>query len=204
MEVREDALVPIDFQAPRAAHILRAVNLDLFLMGIAQVGFGVVVGAVGIFVATRLLGWLLGWGVTDAEIKKGNVATGILKAASILSLGILAQHAVQATFAAIDLSFRGEQVSTEMVLTFLLYGSIHVAVAFAVGSFVLWFGAWLFTKLTRGVDEMDEVKKGNVAPALVLGAVLVVLALATAPGLEVALQGLIPLPQLGRDEMIAP
>jgi hypothetical protein len=48
------------------------------------------------------------------------------------------------------------------------------------------------------------VRKGNIAPAIMLGAVLVVLALATAPGLEVALQGLIPLPQLGKDELIAP
>lgn len=180
------------------------MNLNLFLMGLAQVGFGVLVGAVGIFVATRLLGWLLGWGSADEELKKGNVAEGILQGSAILSLGILAQHAVTATFAAIDLAFRGEQVSTEMVLTFLLYGSIHVSVAFAVGAIVLWFGAWLFSKLTRGVDEIAEVKKGNVAPAVVLGAVLVILALATAPGLEVALQGLIPLPQLGRDEMVAP
>lgn len=180
------------------------MNLNLFLMGLAQVGFGVLVGAVGIFVATRLLGWLLGWGRADEELKKGNVAEGILQGSAILSLGILAQHAVTATFAAIDLAFRGEQVSTEMVLTFLLYGSIHVTVAFAIGALVLWFGAWLFSKLTRGVDEIAEVKKGNVAPAVVLGAVLVILALATAPGLEVALQGLIPLPQLGRDEMVAP
>ena len=65
-------------------------------------------------------------------------------------------------------------------------------------------GTFLFTKLTRNVDEMEEIRKGNVAPAIVLAAVMVVLALMTAPGLEMALEGLIPMPQLGRDMVAGP
>ncbi len=73
------------------------------------------------------------------------------------------------------------------------------AAAIAIGAFL-----FNFNRLTRDVEEIEEIKKGNVAPALVLGAVLVVLALVAAPGLETALDGLLPLPTLARDEVIAP
>lgn len=184
--------------------ILAAVNLEIFLVGLAKIAFGILVGAVGIFVASRLLGRLLGWGRGDDELAKGNLAAGTLHASAIVALGLLAQHAVDATWSAMDLGFRGEKVSGTMVVTLAIYGLVHVGVSFGVGSVVLWFGGWLFNKLTRGVDEIAEVRKGNLAPALVLGAVLVVLAIVTAPGLQTALDGLLPIPELARDQMVAP
>jgi hypothetical protein len=54
----------------------------------------------------------------------------------------------------------------------------------------------LFDKLTGGVEEMEQIRAGHVAPAIVVGAVLIVLALLTAPGLETALEGLLPVPEL--------
>ena len=128
----------------------------------------------------------------------------MLTSAAIVSLGILAQHAVVATFSAMDLAYRNEAFEASMIAVFIVYGLAHVLTSFTVGLVVLVLGTFLFGWLTRGVDEMSEIRKGNVAPALVLGGVVVVLAMVTAPGLEMALEGLLPLPTLQRDEMIAP
>lgn len=180
------------------------MNSALFFVGIAKVLFGIAVGALGIFFASRALGKLLRWGNVDAEIQGGNVAAGVLKGSSLIALGILVQHAVTATFSAMDLLYRGEPLKPAMLAQFAAYALAHVSFSLAVGSCVLALGAWVFNHLTRGVDEMVEVRRGNVAPAVVLGAVMIVMALMTAPGLSMALDGLLPLPTLGRDEMVAP
>lgn len=180
------------------------MNASLFLMGLAKVVYGLVVGALGIFLGSRALGRMLQWGETDAEQKKGNVAAAILKASGLLALGVLVQHAATATFDAMDLLYRGRELDGGMVGRFAFYGLAHVGFSMLVGACVLAAGAWIFGRLTRGVDEMAEVRGGNVAPALVLGAVMVVMALVTAPGLKTALDGLLPLPALARDEMVAP
>ncbi|HYO71095.1 MAG TPA: DUF350 domain-containing protein, partial [Archangium sp.] len=65
-----------------------------------------------------------------------------------------------------------------------------------VGTGVLALGMLLFDRITPGVDELAEVRRGNVALALVLAAILLVLAWLTAPGLQAALNGLIPFPEL--------
>src|SRR5262249_2692273 len=131
-------------------------------------------------------------------------ALGLLNACSIVALGILAQHAITATFSAMDLLYRGRGIESGMVGRFFGYGAVHVGLSLVVGSGVLSLGAWIFGWLTRGVDEIAEVKKGNTAAALVMGGVLLVLSLMTAHGLETALDGLLPLPALDADEQIAP
>jgi uncharacterized membrane protein YjfL (UPF0719 family) len=180
------------------------VHLTLFLIGLAKIVFGILVGAAGIFSASRLLGRLIRWGEADAEIRRGNVATAVLEGAALLAFGILVQHAVGATFSAMDLTYRGRDLGGAALVRFFAYGLAHVGISLVVGTFALAVGSWIFGKLTRGVDELDEVRKGNVAPAIVLGAVMVVMALVAAPGLQTALDGLLPLPTLDRDVIEAP
>lgn len=180
------------------------MNLVLFLTGLAKVAFGVVVGALGIFLASRALSRLLRSGKADEEQKKGNVATGVLYASSLVALGLLVRNAVTATFSAMDLMYRGSAITGPVVLRFGIYSLVHVTFSLAVGAAVIAIGTVLFAKLTRGIDEIAEVRKGNVAPALVLGAVMIVMAMMAAPGLQTALDGLLPLPTLGRDLLIAP
>lgn len=180
------------------------MNGSLLVFGLAKAAFGIFVGAVGIYVAARVLHRLLGSGASDADTRSGNLAVGVLKAGSLVALGILFQHPVSATFNAFDLLYRDRSLTLVAVRRVATYASIHLSLAIVVGAAVLAFGTWLFTRLTRNVDEIAEIRKGNVAAAVVLASVMVVLALMTAPGLENALEGLLPLPPLGRDQMIAP
>ncbi|MDC0748001.1 DUF350 domain-containing protein [Polyangium mundeleinium] len=180
------------------------MNVALFLIGIGKILFGILVGALGVWLGSRVLGRVLRLGEIDAELGKGNTGVAVISAAGLLSLGLLAQHAVSATFAAMDFMYRGQKLAPVMLGKFTLYGLAHVAFSLAVGAAALTVGTFVFVRLTRGVDELAEIRKGNVAPALVLGAVMVVIALVAAPGLETALDGLLPLPQLARDEVMAP
>jgi hypothetical protein len=180
------------------------MNLALVLIGLGKVVFGLLVGVLGIFIASRVLGRMLHGGAADEAVRGGNAALGLLNGFGIVSLGILGQHAVLATFNAMDLLYRGKGLEGGMVGRFVGYGLVHVGLSLVVGSGVLAFGAWIFGKLTRDVDEIDEVKKGNMSAAMVMGGVLLVLAIMTAPGLQTALDGLLPLPVLRPDELVAP
>jgi uncharacterized membrane protein YjfL (UPF0719 family) len=180
------------------------MSFPLFLFGLAKLVFGVVVGAIGIFCASRLLRRLMKRAVADEAIKGGNVADGILEAAALVSFGIVCQHAVTATFSAMDLMYRGHELEAFMLSRFAFYAVVHIGASLFAAAGTLAMGTWIFGLLTRGVDELAEVRKGNIAPALVLGAVMLVLALMMAPGLQTMLDGLLPLPTLQRDEVVPP
>jgi uncharacterized membrane protein YjfL (UPF0719 family) len=170
------------------------MNLLLVAIGLSKVVFGGWVAALGIWLAFRGLNRLLGTDPT-VDLRQGNVAAGIVHAASLLALGLLVHNAVNATFDAVDLTFRGPSPESSALVRLTVFALMHVSVALLVGTAVLALGVLLFDKITPGIDELAEVRRGNVALALVLAAILLVLALLTAPGLQAALNGLIPFPE---------
>lgn len=171
------------------------MNLLLVAVGLSKVVFGGLVAALGIWLAFRGLHRLLGTDPTG-DLRTNNVAAGVVHAASLLALGLLVQNAVNATFDAVDLTFRGPDVAPSALLRLTVFSLLHVGVSLLVGTGVLALGVTVFDKITPGLDELAEVRRGNVAAALVLAAILLVLALLTAPGLQATLNGLIPFPEL--------
>lgn len=167
------------------------MNGALLTAGAVKLFIAVGLGGLGVVLAYRLLSRILGGAQTLVE----NPAAGVLHASALLSLGILARQSLTSLYDTLDLILlRGEILKTLPKVLFL--GIMHVGLALALGSALLALGVWLFNRLTPGVDEVAEVRNGKLAPALVLGAILVTFAMLAAPGLEALLSGLVPYPAL--------
>ncbi len=179
------------------------MDLTLVSVGLIKVIFGGLVAALGIWIAFRGLNRLLGTNALE-DLQQGNTAAGIVHAASLLALGLLVQNAIQATSDAMDLTLRTSPLQPAMLARLALSAVLHVVLSLGVGTAVLALGVMLFDKMTPGLDELAEVRRGNIALALVLSAILVVIALLTAPGLQAALNGLIPFPRLPEGVLRAP
>ncbi len=161
--------------------------------GAVKLFIGIGLGGLGVVLAWKLLSRLLQGG--ENVPLEDNPAAGILHAASLVSLGLLVRQVLAALYDTIDLFLlRGDFLKT--LPRVLLLGGLHIGLALALGSALLALGVWIFNRLTPGIDEMAAVRVGKVAPALVLGAILITLALLAAPGLEAVLSGLVPYPQL--------
>lgn len=180
------------------------MNTTLFLIGVLKLAFGVLIAAFGIFFGLRVIHRLLKQEGADRALAEGNSALGLMQASCLVSLGLLVQPAVQASFDAIDLLYRGQKFAPAMLARFAMYALLHVGTALVVGALVIAIGIRIFVRLTREVDELAEIRKGNIAPALSLAAVIVVMSLLAAPGLRSILDGLLPLPELPRDVVPMP
>lgn len=184
------------------------MNTTLFLIGVAKLVFGVLIAAFGIFFGLRVVHRMLRDAKDthneDKALAEGNIALGVMQASCLIALGLLVQPAVQASFDAVDLLYRGQSVSLGMLARFAMYALLHVGTSLLVGAAVVAIGAKIFVRLTPGVDELAEIRRGNVAPALALAAVLIVMSLLAAPGLRSMLDGLLPLPELPRNVIQMP
>lgn len=169
------------------------MNGAVLAAGAVKLFIGIGIGGLGVVLAYKLLSRVLAKG--DGPPLEENVAIGVLHASSLVSLGLLVRQVLAALFDTIDIFLlRGDFVKT--LPRVLVLGGIHIGLALSLGAALLVLGVFLFNRLTPGVDEVAAVRAGKVAPALVLGAIIVTLALLAAPGLEELLSGLIPLPQL--------
>ncbi len=174
----------------------------LFFVGVAKLFLGLVAAALGIYVAFRALVRVLG--TNGAANEPQAPAAGVLEGAAVVALGILGRNPLTATYEAMDLLLAQHALAGWVLAKVALYAVLHLAFSLLVGAAILGVGLWLFNKVTPDIDEMAEVRKGNLGAAVMLGAILIVLALLTAPGLQAALNGLLPFPDLPDKVAIPP
>lgn len=161
--------------------------------GAVKLFIGIGLGGLGVVLAWKLLSRLLH--ASEGIPLEENPAAGIVHASGLVSLGLLVRQVLAALYDTIDLFLlRGEFLKT--LPRVLLLGGLHIGLALGLGGALLALGVALFNRLTPGIDEVAAVRAGKIAPALVLGAILITLALLAAPGLEAILSGLIPYPAL--------
>ena len=171
------------------------MSTTLLLIGLAKIGFGLIVAVVGILCASRLISFLLGLTNVELSLARGNLAIAILESGAVLALALLCRHSVSATFAAMDFLYQGADFSPSMLPAFLGYALMHVGSALGLGASGIAAGVVAYGALTRRVDELGEVVDGNAAPALIIAAIMVAIAMLIAPGLETLLDGLLPMPE---------
>ncbi len=174
------------------------MDLSLIAIGLSKVLFGVVVGAAGITTSARMVKRFIGLDEIDAEIRKGNIAIGTALAGSVFAMGLLILPCVTATFSALEMLRLHSDKLADTLWIFAYAIGLPIA-ALMIGTAVFTFGVRVAVRLTPQLDEIKEIREGNVASAILLVSILLVLALLASEGLETLLTGFIPLPSLGRN-----
>lgn len=174
------------------------MNLSLLLVGVVKLAIGVFLGALGVVVSYRVVARTLKGGTPLVD----NPAAGTLYACALVAVALLTRNSLLATYDTIDLAVHQGGIDVQALLRVLAHGVLHIGLALVLGTALLVVGVALFNRLTPGVDEVAAVGQGKLGPALVLGAILIVLALLSAPGLEALLSGLVPFPQLPQGTMV--
>lgn len=179
------------------------MNVSLLVAGTAELVFGVGAVAVALTISARSIRKLLKFPALSPQNpsesqEKVHTSVGLVYAASCLATAWIIRSAVSTPFEALQL-MSSEGLGLIPLLKCAAYGAIHVLVATAVGIFCTIGGVVVFDRLTEGVEEVEAVKKGELAPACVLASVIIAIALVVSPGLDLLLQGTLPLPTLQGD-----
>ncbi len=138
----------------------------LVLAGV-QLILGLVLALASIYIGINLLDKLTKGIDEQKELKKGNAAVGILMAAVVLSIANVIQSGVAGLTVA---------MTTTSTIEGLIVGTIAGLVQVGIGIVLAVVGIYMainvLDKITTDIDEMEELKKGNVAVAILMAGVL--------------------------------
>jgi uncharacterized membrane protein YjfL (UPF0719 family) len=59
------------------------------------------------------------------------------------------------------------------------------------------FSLWLFDRMTPGIDEMEEIKTGNVAVAVFMAMLIIAVSILISSGVSGLTRALVPFPEIG-------
>ena len=173
------------------------MNILIIISGIAYTLLSLLVGVISIFLTFRFLRFFHKSMINDAVLNNDNIALSLYISASIFSVAWVMKGAIEPAITAFNLVLRDP--SSVLIDYLIIFGIILFQL---VGSGILSFcfiliGLWIFTKLTKDIQEMEEIKRNNIALGILLSTLIIVLVLFIQPGISMIMDGMIPFPQIG-------
>jgi uncharacterized membrane protein YjfL (UPF0719 family) len=111
----------------------------------------------------------------EKELAKGNAAVGIIVAAVFVAIALVVQSGVSGLSVGINKAISVGILSVDGLLAIAVsIIQLLLGIVLAVGA--IYLALYILDKLTKGVEEFEEIKKGNVAVALEMGGVIIAVA----------------------------
>jgi uncharacterized membrane protein YjfL (UPF0719 family) len=130
----------------------------------------IIIAVIAQYLAIKVFDWMTTEIDEMAELKKGNVAVGVVLGAVVISIAAIIASGISGLLATTDWMAFAQSFMWLIVAIIIAVGAQFVALS-------------LFMSLTKGIDEQKELKRGNVAVGVVLGAIMIALALVIQAGM---------------------
>lgn len=140
--------------------------MEELLLSLIQLVVAVILSAIAAFLAFYLFQWFTRSLDEWQALRDGNAAVGLVLGALLAAAAIVLRPALSVDQSTWDVG----QVAFIQVL---LVEAVQVAVGMVLAVVTMAVALLLFTLLTRGLDEVEELRKGNMAVAGLLAGVVI-------------------------------
>lgn len=138
----------------------------------------------------------------ESEIKKGNIAVGMLVATILYSASQILMAGTDSSISMIRMHMLAPTEENASVLELLGRMTGHLAVSMALAVFSISVTLRLFGRLTKQMEEGKELQKGNIAVGILLSSVVLVSSIYIKDGVSSIMKALTPQPSMGRIQVL--
>jgi len=153
------------------------VDLALIALAIIRLILAIVFAVAGLYIASWVLGRLTKGLDEWEEIGKGNSAVAVYMAGIFISVAIIVGPGIMGLFRTLD-------------IIGIALGFIQLVLALALAVAMQYVGLSFLGKLTKGLDEWAQLKKGNMAVGIVMAAVVVAIGTIVSQGVVSIIEAL--------------
>jgi uncharacterized membrane protein YjfL (UPF0719 family) len=145
------------------------------VVGLIQLIISIIFAVLALYIGFAVLSKINKNMDEEKELARGNVAVGIIVAAVFVAIALVVQSGVSGLSVGINKAISVGILSVDGLLAIgVSFIQLILGIVLAVGAIYLALN--ILDKLTKGVEEFEEIKKGNVAVALEMGGVIIAVA----------------------------
>jgi len=146
------------------------------VVGIIQLVIAIILAVAALYIGFSVLGKITKGIDEEKEIAKGNTAVGILVASVFIAIGIVVQSGVSGISVGISQAIK-VGILSGLGITILVVSVLQLLLGIVLAIVAIYLALNILDKLTKGIDEFAELKKGNVAVALEMAGVIITVAI---------------------------
>ena len=138
----------------------------------------------------------------EDEIKKGNIATGLLVGTILICASIFLQKGMESVVGMFRLYMTAPDSAPLPFYQLGLLALGHLGLSLFLAVMTISVTLRLFGRFTRHIHPGKELQKGNVAVGVLLSCVVIVATLYVAEGVGALSKALVPQPSIGRIQVL--
>ena len=152
------------------------LSLGTAIVGILQLVISIILAVVALYIGFSVFGKITKGIDEQKEIAKGNTAVGIIIASVFIAIGIVVQSGVQGISVGLSQAMQVGILSSEGI-AIIIVSIVQLVLGIVLAIAAIYLALNILDKLTKGIDEFAELKKGNVAVALEMAGVIITVAI---------------------------
>lgn len=142
------------------------------IVGLVQLIIAIIFSVIALYIGFITLAKITKNIDQEKELAKGNPAVGIIVAAVFIAIALVVQSGVSGLSVGIGKAASVGLLSLDGLLAIgAAFVQLILGIVLAIAAIYLALN--IMDKLTKGVDEFEEIKKGNVAVALMMASVVI-------------------------------
>jgi len=138
----------------------------------------------------------------NKELNANNTAVAVMLAGMLFTSALVLKAVISPAISTFETYFY-QGMDGMSWLKFVGFFLGYVTGTLAVTIIAIWLAICTFLKLTREIDEFAEIKKGNVAVAIVLATAIVIMGYFLGDGIKALLEALVPFPAMQKIEIMS-
>ncbi len=139
-------------------------------VGLIQLVIAIILAVIALYIGYSVFSKITKGIDEEKELLKGNAAVGIIIAAILFAIAIVVQSGIAGISIGIINALNGNWFTLAAAIIQLILGIILAIVA-------IYLALGILDRLTKNINEFEELKKGNVAVALMMAGVIIATAL---------------------------
>ncbi|RPI37220.1 MAG: DUF350 domain-containing protein [Methanoregulaceae archaeon] len=144
------------------------------VFGIIQLVIAIAFAVVALYIGFWVLGKITRGIDVEKELAKGNAAVGILVASVFIAIALVVQSGVSGLSVGINKALSLGLNSDGILTVVVAIVQLLLGIILAVGAIYLALN--ILDRLTTGVNEFEELRRGNIAVALEMAGVIIAVA----------------------------
>ncbi len=167
------------------------MNKQLFTLALFEILLSIGISVVIFYISYSLLHRLF---FKNIDLKGGNTAFTIFTAGIILSTGLILSEILPSITNIIRLSTtQAEQIDTGLIVK---YSGLYLLIGFVASIVINASVFFLFSMLTRGINEFKAIKENNIAVAILVVSALISITIIVKESIALLISSLIPYPDV--------
>jgi uncharacterized membrane protein YjfL (UPF0719 family) len=144
-------------------------------VGILQLIIAIILAVIALYIGFSVLGRIFKDLNLQKELTRGNTAVGIIVAAVFFAIALVVQSGVTGITNGLQSAITSGLFSVDGMLA-IGTAIFQLVLGIVLAILAIYIALAVLDRLTKGIEEFEELRKGNVAVALEMAAVIVAVA----------------------------